>query len=378
MQKLITTTNLGTAIKRWHKCLSLSLWLSTACLYAAEVPGLYDAAVAINSRDNERERQQGFTAAMKQTLVKLTGRQDTLQNLLVSRAVSNAQSYVESWAYRSAVLPNVDAAGEQLLLQVSFFPSEIQNLLTTANIPVWPQNRPETLLWVVIEDELGERIIAGSENGAAVDNSAEIHQELLANAAVYGMPLLLPLLDFADQRSLQPDQLWNFDLEAIRLASLRYGEESILVLRIYRSLSGEIISKCVYLFRDQELQQESIENSLQLVLATTIKFAAEELAGYYAVSLSATDNNTLIKLTVDGIQGINDYAGLLNYAGTLATVKSVELASVQHGTVNLSLHTSGQLRQLIENIALDKRMTPAADVTRAGELVNMHYVWQPQ
>lgn len=350
----------------------------SACINAAEITGLYDAAVPIATRDNERERQQAYNLALQEVLLKLTGRQDTLENPEIKRGIGNAQAYVESWTYRTA--PSAAAStlttgnNEQLLLQIGFFPTAVQNLLNTARIPIWPQNRPETLLWVVVEQELGPSTMFGT----TVDNDPEIMELIQKAAAKRGLPLLLPLLDFTDQRSLSIEQLRSFDQLAIRQASLRYGNESILALRIFRSVSGETISKAQYLFRDQVQELDFIDDSLQPAVDGSINLAAEQLAANYAVLLSGAEGTTEVIMTVEGIKGLRDYSELMQYASSMATVDKVDLVSVDNGAVQLRLFTSGQLRQLIEAIALDRRMNPVVNATRAGEQVTMHYQWQSQ
>src|SRR5688572_16754068 len=191
--------NIFTAARKISRCnpagiilLCLVFW--SACTNAAEMTGLYDASIPIGSRDNERERQQAYGVALREVLLKLTGRQDTLENPEIKRGIGTAQTYVESWTYRTvpvAPAPDVTTnSGEQLLLQVGFFPSEIQNLLNTARIPIWPQNRPDTLLWIVVEQELGTRTMFGT----SVENSPEIMRAIEEAAAKRGLPLLLPLL----------------------------------------------------------------------------------------------------------------------------------------------------------------------------------------
>jgi hypothetical protein len=257
-------------------------------------------------------------------------------------------------------------------LQVGFFPSEIQSLLNTARIPIWPQNRPDTLLWIVVEQELGTRTMFGT----SVENNPEIMQAIEEAAATRGLPLLLPLLDFTDQRALSIEQLRSFDQLAIRQASLRYGNESILAMRIFQSVSGETISRTQYLFRDQVVELNFIENSLEPAIEGSINLVAEQLAGNYAVLLSGSEGSTEVLMTVEGIKGPRDYAELMQYANNMTTVDKVDIVSVANGAVQLRLFTSGQLRQLIEAIALDRRMSPMVEATRTGEQVAMHYEWQ--
>jgi len=355
---------------------SLLLWVFCALLgtaaQAAEVTDLYQATVPVTSRDNERERVQAFGAALRSTLVRLTGRADSSNAPIIQRAIAAPQPYVETWLYRSE--PAAEAGqGEQIVLQVSFFQPGIQRLLNDAGMAVWPQNRPDTLLWVVVQDELGQR-----EFAAPGGSAAEVLAELQRLADERGLPLTLPVLDFEDRTALRPEQLWNLDADALRLASARYGIESILALRIYRLLNGEVIAKAAYLFRDQVREQEVLESPLAAFLETSVSMAAGELAGYYAVLLSGIDSSTDLLLTVDGIDSARDYAALLQYLEGLDAVNQVQIRAVQDSSVELQLRTGGQFRQLIESMALDRRMSPLGEVARENSSLFMHYEWLGQ
>ena len=353
--------------------------LLPAVVRAAEVSGLYEAGVMVTSRDDERQRQQAFGVAMREVLIKLTGRRDTNDNPVVARALSSPQSYVETWAYNSIIPEDPFAQpGQpaQIQLQVSFFQGGLQQLLNDAGIPVWPQNRPDTLLWVAVQDELGERYRASPLQEQAGDLIAEIEQEALTR----GVPLLLPLQDLADLRALSVEQIWNSDIDALRIASSRYQSESILALRVFRSLSGDVIAKAVYIFRDQVKEFDAIESPLDTFVEGSIDLVAENLASYYAILLSgASDGNQeQVILTVDGIGSALDYADLLRYLNGLAAVSGVQVLSARGTTLELQLDTGGQSRQLIESIALDRRLRALGDVSRNGAQALMHYQWQPQ
>lgn len=367
---------LPTLAHRAAACLLLALPLFVVQATAAEVVGLYQASVTVTSRDDERQRQQGFSTAMREMLIKLTGRVDTNANPVIARALAVPQSYVETWSYNSIAPELAPQPGEaaQIGLQITFFQDGIQQLLNEAGIAVWPQNRPDTLLWVAVQDELGERFLAQR----APAEGGDLLRALQQNAERRGVPLLLPLLDFQDLRTLPLDQLWNFDIEALRLASARYQNESILALRIFRSLRGDVIAKAVYIFRDRVLEFEALESPLEPFLESSIDMTAQELAGYYAILLSGVDNSTEVLLTVDGIRNLTDYSGLLQYLGSLAVVNSVQLFSVDGGTMELQLRTGGQFRQLIESIALDRRMNAIGEVSRSEQQIFMHYQWLPQ
>jgi hypothetical protein len=363
-------------------CASLLLLLMPALLApgarAAEVEGLYEAGATVTSRDDERQRQQGFNAALREVLIKLTGRNDTLENSVITRALAAPQSFVETWAYNSIVPDDPfaqPAEAGQIQLQVTFFQAGIQQLLNDAGIAIWPPNRPETLVWLAVQDELGERTFA-SAAGAGSDLLTALQTE----ADERGVPLLMPLQDFSDLRALPMEQLWNFDLDALRIASSRYRNESILVMRVFRSLSGDVIGKAVYIFRDRVVELEALESPLEPFLEDSIELVAQELASYYAILLSGVDSGagTEVLLLVDGVGKAADYAGLMQYLNGLPVVSNVEIVSVRGATIELALRTGGQVPQLIESIALDRRLRLLGEVANNGVQTQMHYQWSSQ
>lgn len=348
-------------------------------LHAAEVRGLYESDVTVTSRDDERQRQQAFGTAMRAVLLKLTGRDDTNSNPVVTRALSSPQSYVEAWAYNS-VLPDDPFAqpgqAAQIQLHVTFFQAGIQQLLNDAGIAVWPPNRPDTLLWIAVQDEIGGRFQATAQPEQGGDVVAAVEKA----AAARGVPVLLPLQDFADRRAMPLEQLWSLDVNALRIASSRYQSESILALRVFRSLSGDVIGKATYIFRDRVLEFEAFESPLEPFVDGSIDLVAETLASYYAILLSGAGNGSEeeVRLMVEGVGSASDYAGLLRYLNGLAVVSGVQVLGAQGASLELQLDTGGQSRQLVESIALDRRLTALGDVQRNGAQVQLHYRWSQQ
>jgi hypothetical protein len=193
------------------------------------------------------------------------------------------------------------------------------------------------------------------------------------------VPVLLPLLDFADLRALPLEQLWNLDVNALRIASSRYQGESILGMRVFRSLSGDVIARAVYIFRDQVREFEALESPLEPFIEGSIDLVARNLASYYSIMLSGSGADSVeeVLFTVEGVESANDYAALLQYLNGLAVVSDVQVLSAQRNVLELELSTGGQSRQLIEVIALDRRLNAMGEVRRNGEQLRMHYRWSP-
>lgn len=357
-------------------CTFILMLATAAPAHAAEVTGLYVSSATVSSRDDERERQQGFRTGLREVLVKLSGRRDIFEIPLIANALASPQPFVETWAYNS-LLPEDPLAqpgqAEQIELQVTFFQAGIQQLLSDAGIAVWPSNRPDTLLWISVQDELGERFRAAPEPEEGGDVIAAVRTE----AAKRGVPVLLPLLDFSDMSSLSIEQLWNFDINALRIASSRYRSESILALRVFRSLRGDVIAKAVYIFRDQVREFDALETPLEPFIEGSLDLVAANLASYYAILLSGANasGEEQVLLTVDGIGSAVDYAGLMQYLNGLAVVSGVQVLGAKGASLELQLNTGGQARQLVESIALDRRLTALGEIARNGSQVRMHYQW---
>ncbi len=350
------------------------LVLSDAVM-AIEVTDLYQGIVPVESRDNVRERQQAFNEALRQVLLKITGNGTIYNQPLIRRALTNADNYVDTWSYRTVTSSRGedDTSGEApgIELSVTFFEPEVLALLDSAGIPLWPRNRPYTLVWLVIQDELGGRQLVGSSSRDNLD----ILSMLESGAQRRGLPVLLPILDFDDLRAVSTNDVWNMETERLLAASARYQSESVLVIRLFRTLAGDVFGRSNYLFRNQVFELELFEESVETFVEQSIALAVDELSAYYAVLLSGTDSSMEVNLTVNGITSAEDYASLLGYIAQLTDVNDHNIVRVKDQTIQLKLVTGGQLRQLVETIALNRNMQPDGDLVRMDNQVFMSYWW---
>src|SRR5690606_22278450 len=140
----------------------LALLLLSRTVDAADAGAMYQAAAVVNSREDAGERNRAFASGLEGVLLKLSGRADTAENPTIRRQIQNTQSLVEGWQYQTRVVDGV----EQLYPQITYFQPEVQRVLESAGIPLWPVNRPETLIWLVTQDELGEQEFADSSSEA--------------------------------------------------------------------------------------------------------------------------------------------------------------------------------------------------------------------
>jgi hypothetical protein len=359
--------------------LPLISWQSSVAL---QVRGLYSQQIPVTN-DGEAERDRAFSEALAAVVVKVSGDPRWLESPAIERAIAQAQNYVEATTYISELiqLPLEDNTAsadtdeeqfytaEQRIISVNFAAALIDELLADAGIPVWDGNRPSVLVWMVLQNSAGDRefLTAGS--------NPEIVKVMQDFAAARGLPIIFPVLDFEDRRTLSENIVWNLDEAAISRASERYGADSILAGRLHFTASGELVGLWQFQFQDEADVFDGFDSELKSYLYDPLNRITTQLASYFAIIPESIDGET-IRLRVDGIKNLNAYSALLNYVENLGLVSTVTTAEVDGERIELQLSLVGDTRQLYEQIALDRDLLPINNTVLDSSLATLlHYRW---
>ena len=359
--------------------LPLISWEHSAAL---QVSGLYSQQIPVTN-DGEAERNRAFREAFAAVVVKVSGDPRWLENLAIERAIAQAQNYVEATSYisESIQLPLEDNTlpldsdeeqfytAEQRIISVNFAAALINELLEDAGIPVWDDNRPSVLVWMVLQNSAGDREFL------TVGSNPEIVKVMQDFAAARGLPIIFPVLDFEDRRSLSENIAWNLDEAAISSASERYGADSILAGRLHFTASGELVGLWQFRFQEETDVFDGFDSELKSYLYDPLNRITTQLAGYFAILPESIDGDT-VRLRIDGIKNLNDYSSLLNYVENLGLVATVTTAEVDGERIELQLSLVGDTRQLYEQIALDRDLLPIYNTLEDSSFATLlHYRW---
>ena len=349
---------------------------------ALQVSGLYSQQIPVTN-DGEAERNRAFREAFAAVIVKVSGDPRWLENLAIERAIAQAQNYVEATSYisESIQLPLEDNTlpldsdeeqfytAEQRIISVNFAAALINELLEDAGIPVWDDNRPSVLVWMVLQNSAGEREFL------TVGSNPEIVKVIQDFAAARGLPIIFPVLDFEDRKSLSENIAWNLDEAAISSASERYGADSILAGRLHFTASGELVGLWQFRFQEETDVFDGFDSELKSYLYDPLNRITTQLAGYFAILPESIDGDT-VRLRIDGIKNLNDYSSLLNYVENLGLVATVTTAEVDGERIELQLSLVGDTRQLYEQIALDRDLLPIYNTVEDSSFATLlHYRW---
>ncbi len=370
-----------------HLLVVLLLMLAAPSCFGLQVEGLYEYRVVVEN-ESDAERNRAFRDALEAVLLKVTGERRWLQSPVLQQAIGNAQSYVEAISYSSEVeeiLPDVivqDQRGveitnfsvssvpenrEQRYIDVSFAQSLLDDLLASADIPIWDSNRPSVLVWMALQNNEGGRSMM------TADSNPQIISLMKNFAAERGLPIIFPVLDFEDRRALTEDAVWALDEEAIRNASDRYGADSVLSGRLHFTVSGELVGLWQFIFQGQVEVFDGFDEELAPYLNEPLDRITNQLASYFAI-VPETGSLQIVRLRVEGIKNLSAYSALLTYIGSLGLVENVSTAEFDGQRLELNLRLLGDAQQLHEVIALDRDLLPITNTQRASESVQ-HYRW---
>jgi hypothetical protein len=271
---------------------------------------IYQAVVPVQGA-TEADRAAAFGEALRAVAVRATGRREAAANAVVTAAAADPSKYVQQYGMTA-----------DRMLKVGFDGRAMEQLLMRAGLPLWPAERPATL--VVLEGE-------GVPERTEIERAAQFR----------GVPIKWPtaVIDIARARG----QAISGDARAA--ADSGTGAQAVLV----GSASGSGL-QWVFAHAGTAAQVTgSLEDGVHL--------AADTLAARYAPPSTRSFSTLVVR--VGGLSDVKAYAGLLEYLKSLSFVRTVAVEELAGDTVRLALTLRGDMELLRRIAALDARLLPA-------------------
>ncbi len=310
--------------------------------FAAKVPA---------AGQSSSDRRAALSQALARVLVKVSGDLDAPATELGAKAIANADQYVLQFRYLQANEQEREA-GITLFLKADFDPGRVRELIKNSGVTVWPENRPQVLIWAIADTpEEGRNPIT--------DPDHPLVKAMLARAAERGLPALLPLWDLDDQLLLSNEALWSLDDEAIMAASARYDVNTVLAARYSKTSRERWFANWQLHHIDELSVYETQTQDPAMLAAAAIDPAVDYLAERYAVSASTNADEVL---QVVHLSGVNDYASYqraLKYFNALPLVGEAKLVAMRRDSMVFNISLAGSWVQLNNALALDRKVVPA-------------------
>lgn len=332
----------------WPVCLACLLWIAPL-VSAAAAASLFESEVVVSSQ-SPAERGSALRAALIEVLVRVAGRNDVLATEPARALLADPGKLVQQYRYYT----RPDSQPPVLLLWVRFDEASIRQGLQQQGVSYWGQERPDTLVWLAVEDR-GRRYVA------AADDDTDVHRQVELAARQRGVPVVFPLMDLEDQSRARFTDIWGGFFDNVLLASERYRPQAVLIGRLNRGASGGWSARWNLQVGSEPRAWTDTRGDLAQLSQQGIDTAADILAAQFAVAGSGSGgNNNSVTIEVSGVDSLADYARINAYLETLTSVAGLQLTQVSGSTLQYALQLNGSLQDLTRTVSIGSVLEPAA------------------
>jgi hypothetical protein len=319
---------------------------------AATFPNLY--SVTVNQDPAATDQRAAATqAAFIAVLVRVTGNRYAASDPELLPLIRDASRYTTQYG--------TDRQGRAI---VGFNATRVDQALTGTNVRIWGSERPLTLVWAAVDDGQGGRALLGSGDPpadatrATVDLLTMLRTELGAVADERGLPIVLPQLDSEDLAALTVDDVASGLDDRVTAASARYRADAVLIGRLHPGLVGSEVEWM--LLKDGERR---------MVEGTAVRDGLDAVADQYASELSVVGGATTSRLRVLDVKTPDDYGRVMGYLEKVGSLQSVDVESLERGTLTVRVAARGDARVLERVLALGGVLRPDSATPGGGALV---------
>jgi len=332
----------------WPVFLGCLLWM-LPMVSAAAAASLFESEVVVSSQ-SPAERGSALHSALSEVLVRVAGRNNVLDTEPARTLLADPGKLVQQYRYYT----RPDSQPPVLLLWVRFDEASIRQGLQQQGVSYWGQERPDTLVWLAVEDR-GRRYVA------AADDDTDVHRQIELAARQRGVPIVFPLMDLEDQSRARFTDIWGGFFDNVLQASVRYRPQAVLIGRLNRSASGGWSSRWNLQVGAESRAWTDSRNDLAQLSQQGIDTAADILAGQFAVAGGGTGGSSnSVTIEVRGVDSLADYARIDAYLETLTSVADMQLTQVSGSTLQYSLRLNGSLQDLTRTVSIGSVLEPAA------------------
>lgn len=323
----------------------------------AEVVAIYEADAPVLSED-ARDRDQGIRSAFRRMLVKASGDPTIASAPELEPLLDGVDQWTVSAEPRQQVVSNALGQPEvRNQLRVRFDPEAVRRILTNLGRPIWPENRPPMMVWLVVDDGTRKQVASASQVQAL--------GALTGRAEERGLLVQLPNMDAVDQGRVDPVTLWDAPLKTVVGASGRYGIQHSLLIRLRRT--GEQWSAQYALIQGSQFEEWSaVDSSSAPLLSYGIDGAADRLARRYAFDNSEPAMG-LTSLWLTEVRSGADYARALGYLRKLDVVRELQVLGADGDRAWLAMTIQAGPKRFKQLLKFDQQLSLLELPVEAGK-----------
>ena len=256
--------------------------LLTQTSSALEVQGLYEVELVVKSQ-NADDRLFGLKQAFYSVLNRVVVSDNIARLPVIQEMLKNPTAYIKQFQYADLNQQgdeHADRIEGPRRMQVEFDEEQILKTLQASQLALWDENRPATLLWIVVNDQ-GERQFYNPEL------MSNVEAELSLASRVKGLPFVYPLFDLDEQQRVSVDTINKLDQKTIVELSQRYEAISTAVVNFTHHDNCWQTSWTLY-FDGRKTEWSGMCQPMRLSLLSDVERLYQVLSSFYAVKPSAS------------------------------------------------------------------------------------------
>ncbi|MTI63983.1 DUF2066 domain-containing protein [Methylophaga sp.] len=311
---------------------------------AAEVDNLYQASTPVSSRD-QQERAKLMPQLLQQVMLKVVGNQALLETAPLAPVLSRAEQFMQQYEYRRTNIIGADLTQpDELSLSMRFDPAAVNRAVKELQLPVWGNNRPDILIWAVVDNN-GEASILGLES-----SPMGVFRPLNQAADQRGLPILLPLMDLQDQGALSVADIREDNQAAIDAASDRYG--------------ADIVMTSVMQFNGDQVQVQwqangagintswQSQGSVREAFAAGMGHLADNLALQFGQLVDNGSESQRLTMQINDVLSYADFSRLMAYLEKLELISDIRVINLGAQQLDLDIAFRGSMDVLQKTLAV--------------------------
>lgn len=328
----------------------LLMGLTSLPASALTTVNLYKTEVVIDQTQNDADakaRSQG----MQNVIVRATGDKDAANNEVIQKALSKYNQYLNQFSYGQT--------DDVSTITMQFSAPQIRSLITQAQLPFWPENRANLLVWLV-EETPYERVISWEHS------DSKILKQLKEESLARGLPITVPVGDFDDITGLEISDLWGGFIKPISLASDRYPTDAVLVVKAQgNDLRWTLYDQNAY----NMLQSQKAPMTGRASGSAAAADMIDQISDYYSQKnsvLIGSESSQTVQASFDSIKNAEDFFSLEKRLKALSSVASLDILKIQGQEVEFNVHllaTEEDFEQEVLRIAQVKK-APEQEVSQ--------------
>ncbi|PNH97039.1 DUF2066 domain-containing protein [Vibrio diazotrophicus] len=328
----------------------LLMGLTSLPASALTTVNLYKTEVVID-QTQEGADAKARSLGMQNVIVRATGDKDAVNNEVVQKALSKYNQYLNQFSYGQT--------NDVSTITMQFSAPQIRSLITQAQLPFWPENRANLLVWLV-EETPYERVISWEHS------DSKILKQLKEESLARGLPITVPVGDFDDITGLEISDLWGGFIKPISLASDRYPTDAVLVVKAQgNDLRWTLYDQNAY----NMLQSQKAPMTGRTSGSTAAADMIDQISDYYAKKnsvLIGSESSQTVLASFDSIKNAEDFFSLEKRLKALSSVASLDILKIQGQEVVFNVHllaTEEDFEQEVLRIAQVKK-APEQEVSQ--------------